>query len=105
MSKTTIKGQAVVDFVAEFTYSIKALGITTNVPSTSEGRATNDDPTNPSNIWSLRIDSSSKVDGNGVGVVLESPTGEKVSYALRLELPTSNNEAKIRGTNSQTSPS
>ena len=42
----------------------------------------------------MRIDGSSYVNENGTGFVLESPTGEKVCYALRLEFPASNNEAE-----------
>ena len=42
----------------------------------------------------MRIDGSSNVNGSGAGVILESPTGEKVNYALRLEFPISNNEAE-----------
>ena len=41
MPRIAIKGQAVADFVTKFTYPTKALGITTNVPSTSE-RAPNE---------------------------------------------------------------
>ena len=37
MPRTTIKGQAVAEVVAEFTYPTKALGVKTNIPSTSEG--------------------------------------------------------------------
>ena len=50
MPRTTIKGQAVVDFVAEFTYPTKVLRIMTDVLSTSEERTIDDDPTDPSNI-------------------------------------------------------
>ena len=46
MLRTTIKGQAVV----EFTYPTKALGGMTDKASTSEGRTKDDDPTDPSNI-------------------------------------------------------
>ena len=94
MPRTAIKGQAVAEFVAEFTYPTKALRVTTNVPSTSEGHPMDDDPTDLSYVWSLRINSSSNVNRSGVGVVLESPTGEKVSYALRLEFPASKNKAE-----------
>ena len=52
------------------------------------------DPTNPSNVWNLRIDRSSNVNRNGAGVVLESPTGEEILYALRLQFPATNNEAE-----------
>ena len=52
------------------------------------------EPTDPSNVWSSRIDGSSNVNGIGAGVVLESPIGEKIRYTLRLEFPASNNEAE-----------
>ena len=94
MQRTTVKGQAVVDFVAEFTYPTKVLGVTTDAPSTLARCTKVDEPTCPSNVWSLKIDGSSNVNGSGAGVFLESLTGEKVNYALRLEFPTSNNEVK-----------
>ena len=96
MPRTTIKGQAVADFVAEFTYPTKALGGETNKPCTSERQPVDDEPTDPSNVWSLRIDGSSNVNGNGAGVVLESLMGEKGRYALRLQFPASNNEAEYK---------
>ena len=74
MSRIVIKGQAVADFVAEFTYLTKALGVKTDIPSTSEGGPMEDDPTNPNNVWSLRIDDSSNVNKSGV---LESPDWRK----------------------------
>ena len=94
MPRTTIKGQAIADFVTQFTYPTKALIITTDTPSTLEGRKKDGEPTNPSNVWSLRIDGSSIVNGSGVGVILESSIGEKISYALRLEFLASNNEVE-----------
>ena len=42
----------------------------------------------------MRIDGSSNVNESGVGIIRESSTGEKISYALRLEFLTSNNEAE-----------
>ena len=94
MLRKTIKRKAVADFMAEFMYPTKALGVKINVMSTSEGSPMDDDLTDPSNVWSLRIDGSSNMNGSGTGVVLESPIGEKVCYALRLKFPASNNEAK-----------
>ena len=94
MPRIAIKGQAVADFVAEFTYPTKALGVKIDLLSTSERPPVDDDPTDPSNVWSLRIDGSSNVNGSGTSVVLESPTREKVNYALRLEFPSSNNKAE-----------
>ena len=63
------------------------------MPSASEEHKKDDEPTGLSKVWSLRIDNSSNVNGSGAHIVLESPTGEKISYVLRLEFPASNNEA------------
>ena len=94
MPRTTIKGQSIMDFVAECTYLTKAARVKIDVPSTSEGSPVNDDLIDLNNIWSLIIDGSSNVNESGTGVVLESQTGEKVCYALRLEFLASNNEAE-----------
>ena len=94
MPRTTIKGQAIVDFVAEFTYPTKALRVATDTPSMLERRKKNDEPSKLSNVWSLRIDDSFNVNRSGTGIILESLTGEKISYSLRLEFPVSNNEAE-----------
>ena len=94
MSRTTIKGQALADFVAKFTYPTMVLNGAIDMSSTSVEHKKDNKLTNPSTIWSLRIDSSSNVNGSGVGVILESPTREKINYALRLEFLASNNEAK-----------
>ena len=96
MPRTTIKGQALADFVAKFTYLTKALGGATDTLSTSGERKKDDEPTDPSNMWNLRIDGSSNVNKSGAGVVLEIPIGEKISYALRLEFPTLKNEAEYK---------
>ena len=92
--RTAIKGQVIADFVAEFTYPTTALGVATDTPSTSEGHKKDDEPTDPSNVWSLRINGSFNVNESGAGIILESPTREKISYALRLEFPVLNNEAE-----------
>ena len=44
--RTTIKGQAVADIVAKFTYPTKALEVKTDIPSTSEGGPIDDDAPN-----------------------------------------------------------
>ena len=70
MPRTTIKGQALPDFVAEFIYLTTVLDETMNTPSTSMEHKKDDEPTDPSNMWSLRIDSSSNVNECGMGVIL-----------------------------------
>ena len=96
MPKTAIKGQSVADFIVEFTYPNKTLRVTINASSTSEGRVKDDEPTDLDNVRSLRTDGSSNMNESGVGIVLESPTREKVNYALRLEFPTSTMKLSMR---------
>ena len=50
MPRTAVKGQVVMDFIAEFTYPTKALGVTTDAPCTLERRTKDDEPTDPSNV-------------------------------------------------------
>ena len=92
--RTAIKGQAVADFVAEFSYPTKVLGGEETPPGVSKRCSVDDDPTDPHNVWNMRIDGSSNVNESGAGIVLESPTGEKVRYTLRLQFPATNNEAE-----------
>ncbi|KAL6315408.1 hypothetical protein AAG906_000521 [Vitis piasezkii] len=44
--------------------------------------------------WTLRVDGASRSSGSGVGLVLQSPTGECLEQAIRLGFPASNNEAE-----------
>ncbi|RVW64169.1 Retrovirus-related Pol polyprotein from transposon 17.6 [Vitis vinifera] len=44
--------------------------------------------------WTLRVDGASRSSGSGVGLLLQSPTGEQLEQAIRLGFPASNNEAK-----------
>ena len=44
--------------------------------------------------WSLQVDGASRSSRSGVGLLLQSPTGEQLEQAIRLGFPTSNNEAK-----------
>lgn len=45
-------------------------------------------------IWQVSVDGSSGNQGAGVGVVLEAPDGEEVSYAVRLEFRATNNQTE-----------
>ncbi|KAL2226398.1 UNVERIFIED_CONTAM: hypothetical protein Sindi_1998500 [Sesamum indicum] len=44
--------------------------------------------------WTLHVDGSSTLTESGAGIVLESPEGDKFEYAIKLEYPSSNNEAE-----------
>ena len=76
--KTAIKGQVLADFVMEFT-PIKLSKAT---------HAGDDLP-----IWKLSVDGASNAQGSGEGLILTSPEGIDIEYALRFGFHASNNEA------------
>ena len=77
--RTTIKEQILADFVMEFT--------TTTPPETTQ--LTTDFP-----VWKLSVDGATNAQGSGAGLILTSPEGVDVKYALRFWFPTSNNEVE-----------
>ena len=77
--KTAIKGQVLADFVMEFT----------SVELAKDAQATIDLPT-----WKLSVDGASNTQGSGAGLILTSPEGIDIEYALRFGFHTSNNEAE-----------
>ena len=81
MPRTAIKGQAIIDFVVEFAYPTNALRMATDKSSTSEGHKKDDEPIDLNDVWSLRIDDSSKVNESGAGVILETQR-ERTSVML-----------------------
>uniref|UniRef100_A0A2N9F3Z1 Uncharacterized protein n=1 Tax=Fagus sylvatica TaxID=28930 RepID=A0A2N9F3Z1_FAGSY len=76
--RTAIKAQALADFIAEFTS--KDDEPTEDVEQTSR--------------WTVNIDGSSTKDSGGIGVVLKSPEGDTIKQVVRLQYPTTNNEAE-----------
>ncbi|XP_071917197.1 uncharacterized protein [Coffea arabica] len=48
----------------------------------------------PEELWVLFVDGVSSKEGSGAGLLLTSPTGEELTYALRFDFPASNNEAE-----------
>ena len=75
--KLSMKCQVMVDFVQE--YSRRP--IQRKEPSEKKW-------------WTLRVDGASRSSGSGVGLLLQSPTGEHLEQAIRLGFPASNNEAE-----------
>jgi ribonuclease HI len=72
-SRTTIKSQALVDFIVEWT--------DLSVPP-DQGLI---------EYWKMYFDGSLKIDGAGAGVLFISPNKDELRYVLRLHFPTSNN--------------
>ena len=77
--KTAIKGQVLANFVMEFTSEEPAKGAQT---------------TTDLSIWKLSVDGASNAQGSGAGLILTSPEGIDIKYALRFGLRASNNEAE-----------
>ena len=77
--KTTIKGQILADFVMEFT-STKLIEAT---------QATSDLPN-----WRLSVDGAANAQGSGAGLILTSPEGIDIEYALRFGFRAFNNEVE-----------
>jgi ribonuclease HI len=83
--RTTIKTQALVDFVSEWTKQ--------QVPDNPE----------TVELWQMYFDGSLKLQGAGAGILFIAPGGEQLKYALQLLFSASNNaaeyEALIHGPN------
>jgi ribonuclease HI len=75
---TTIKSQALVDFMAEWREN--------QLPT----------PTERPEHWVMYFDGSLNLEGAGVGVLLISPTGEQLKYVLQIFWKVSNNEAEYK---------
>ena len=76
---TAIKGQVLADFVMEFAL----------IEPAETTQAEDDLP-----IWKLSIDGASNAQGSGGGLILTSPEGIDIEYALRFRFQASNNEAE-----------
>ena len=75
--RNAIKAQALADFIAEFTPSYEDLG----------ERECN-------KKWVVHVDGSSTLHAGGIGVVLQSPKGDKLKYKVFLHYQTTNNEVE-----------
>ncbi|KAL0421057.1 UNVERIFIED_CONTAM: hypothetical protein Slati_3128600 [Sesamum latifolium] len=75
LPRTTIKAQALADFVSEMTG--------TTQEEVFEARP-----------WLLHVDGSSTAQGSGAGIVLTTLQGEDMEFAVKFEFKASNNEAE-----------
>ncbi|RVW70753.1 hypothetical protein CK203_058068 [Vitis vinifera] len=72
-----MKGQVMADFVLEYSR-----------------RPNQHHESSKQEWWTLRVDGASRSSGSGVGLLLQSPTGEHLEQAIRLGFSASNNEAE-----------
>nr|CAN64574.1 hypothetical protein VITISV_003431 [Vitis vinifera] len=75
--RLSMKGQVMANFVLEYSR-----------------RPNQHQESNEKEWWTLRVDGASRSSGSGVGLLLQSPTGEHLEQAIRLGFPASNNEAE-----------
>ncbi|XP_008222088.1 PREDICTED: uncharacterized protein LOC103322009 [Prunus mume] len=87
------KGQAVADFISELTPApLEACSPNAVITEPGKTDAERFDPSVP--LWILHVDGSVNQQGCGAGLMLTTPDGRKVEYALRFNFRTSNNEAE-----------
>ncbi|KAL0453658.1 UNVERIFIED_CONTAM: Polyprotein P3 [Sesamum latifolium] len=75
MPRTTIKAQALADFISEMAEM--------SVKDTSQDQ-----------VWLLHVDGSSTTQGSGAGIVVTTPQGEDLEFAIKFGFKASNNEAE-----------
>ncbi|XP_034201917.1 uncharacterized protein LOC117616643 [Prunus dulcis] len=88
------KSQAVADFISELTPATvqpTSEAITETILPDQPGTERLDTSTP---VWGLHVDGSANQQGCGAGLVLTTPDGQKIEYALRFDFRTSNNEAE-----------
>ncbi|CAL9025280.1 unnamed protein product [Prunus brigantina] len=88
------KGQAVVDFISELTFSVTTEPTNPCIDAEEHGVLSPKpfDPLIP--VWTLHVDGSANQQGCGASLVLTTPDGVKIEYALRFSFRTSNNKAE-----------
>ena len=92
-----IKGQALVDFIAEFTYSNAAevTGIANSAEVTRVRERKNSVPTDrDAEQWTLYVDGASNNIRSRADMMLISPEVHKIQYAICFRFEVSNNEAE-----------
>ncbi|KAL0434375.1 UNVERIFIED_CONTAM: hypothetical protein Slati_2771800 [Sesamum latifolium] len=75
MPRTTIKAQALADFISEMTEM--------SVKDTSQDQ-----------VWLLHVDGSSTTQGSGARIVITTPQGEDLEFVIKFGFKASNNEAE-----------
>ncbi|XP_074283440.1 uncharacterized protein LOC141607988 [Silene latifolia] len=83
--KTTIKSQALVDFVADFS---------PNLESDLAKEVNQLENKNLDQEWTIFIDEASNARGTGLGLVLKLPQGDTIAQAISYEFKATNNEAE-----------
>ncbi|XP_076926872.1 uncharacterized protein LOC143590206 [Bidens hawaiensis] len=88
--RTSFKGQILADFITESVPEDGVILVEQEGAGNRLDKRTKQDPKEP--LWLLYTDGASNGDGNGAGLILISPEGIELTYVIRLEFPSTNNE-------------
>ncbi|XP_074371526.1 uncharacterized protein LOC141712462 [Apium graveolens] len=91
--RTTIKAQASADFMVECTINDQEVR-GKEIVTPEEGEKDKKEDLTLKEYWVLHFDGASKTKSSGACLVLQSPKGFMIKYALKLDFPTMNNEAE-----------
>ncbi|CAL2247787.1 unnamed protein product [Prunus armeniaca] len=94
MPRPVEKGQAIADFISELTPPALSETSCPNAILTPPEKMDGERFDNSVPLWILHMDGLANQQGCGAGLVLTTPDGGKVKYALRFNFRTSNNEAE-----------
>src|SRR6516165_10223966 len=90
VTRQAIKGQAVADFIAEF--SSHEIGVKGDMPKTNHQPIPGE--VDSQRAWVLFVDGSSNKVGSGAGLILSTPDRVEIAVALRFNFKTTNNAAE-----------
>ncbi|XP_074374636.1 uncharacterized protein LOC141715047 [Apium graveolens] len=90
---TAIKAQALAEFVVECTINDQEVG-GKEIVTPEEGEKDKEEDLTLKEYWVLHFSGVSKTKSSGAGLVLQSPEGFMIEYALKFDFPTTNNEAE-----------
>ncbi|GKB90406.1 reverse transcriptase domain-containing protein [Tanacetum coccineum] len=82
--RSVVKGHILADLLAK--------SLTINNSRVQKVTNTSEKDTSPA--WTLFTDGASNVEGSGVGLILTDPSGQAITFALRFNFRTSNNETE-----------
>ncbi|CAL8163986.1 unnamed protein product [Prunus armeniaca] len=92
--KAAIKAQALADIIIEFSLSAEEDKLVNQKKESSKADETSAEPSQPRDMWQLRVDGASNQKGARAGVVIITPDGTLLEQAITLGFPALNNEAE-----------
>ncbi|XP_074355327.1 uncharacterized protein LOC141694568 [Apium graveolens] len=92
--RTTIKGQALADFVLEFDEEVDDKAIVLAEPTPQESHQDKKKQELPHPWWTLHVDGAVNNNGSGAGIVLITPEGHRLMSAIHFKFYATNNDAE-----------